>query len=58
MFEGCESLKSLPDINRWDTSNLKAKDDMFKDCKLLEGKIPEKFKTPTKEEEKEKKENK
>ena len=51
MFDGCESesLKELPDINKWDTSKLKSIEDMFKDYKLFEGKIPDKFKTKPKE---------
>ena len=43
LFYGCCNLKSLPNISKWNTSNLKNKIDMFKNCsKNLN--IPEKFK--------------
>ena len=43
LFDGCCNLKSLPDISKWNISNLKNKNDMFKNCsKNLN--IPEKFK--------------
>jgi hypothetical protein len=34
----------LPDINRWDIKSLRLSENMFKDCKLIENKIPQKFK--------------
>ena len=43
MFEGCESLTSLPDISKWNIKNLKEYGSMFEGCsKKL--KIPKKFK--------------
>ncbi len=32
MFSFCESLSSLPDISRWNTSKLEKNDDMFERC--------------------------
>ena len=29
MFDGCKSLKALPDISKWDTSNVKDMSYMF-----------------------------
>ena len=42
MFRYCDSLKSLPDISKWDTSNVNNMNGMFHGCKSLE-KIPNKF---------------
>ena len=43
LFKNCSSLKSLPDISKWDISKVKKMEDMFKGCpKSLV--IPEKFK--------------
>ena len=36
MFDGCISLKSLPDISIWNTSNVTTMKCMFYECKLLE----------------------
>ena len=35
MFEGCESLISISDIFKWDTSNVKDMSHIFEGCKLL-----------------------
>ena len=35
MFDGCSSLKSLPDISEWDTKNTTDISGMFKGCTLL-----------------------
>ena len=35
MFRGCESIISLPDISKWDTSNVEKMCNLFEDCKLL-----------------------
>ena len=43
MFNGCSSLKSLPDIDNWDISNVKQKLWMFNGCSNLLS-IPTKFK--------------
>ena len=32
MFYGCSSLLYLPDISKFDTSNIKSINDMFCDC--------------------------
>jgi len=42
MFCGCESLKSLPNISKWNIKNVKEKSSMFKYCN--EKIIPSKFK--------------
>ena len=42
MFSGCESLSSLPDISKWNTSNVKRMEDMFRGCNESL-KIPSKF---------------
>ena len=42
MFDGCTSLKSLPDISKWDLNKKLDKKDMFYNCD--EKIIPEKFK--------------
>ena len=43
MFSECYSLSSLPDISKWNISNVINMKDMFKNCsKKL--KIPKKFK--------------
>ena len=36
MFYNCESLKSLPDISKWNTSNVTNMEDMFYYCGSLE----------------------
>ena len=33
IFEGCESLISLPDISKWDTKNVTDISNLFHDCK-------------------------
>ena len=35
MFTGCYSLISLPDISKWDTSNVLDMSYMFNECSLL-----------------------
>jgi len=35
MFNGCESLISLPDISKWNTSNVTDMNDIFRGCKSL-----------------------
>ena len=35
MFEGCSSLKSLPDISNWKIDNVKKMENMFKGCKSI-----------------------
>ena len=35
MFNGCESLNSLPDISKWNTNNVKDMSWMFNECKSL-----------------------
>ena len=35
MFSGCNSLNSLPDISKWDTSNVKYMNYMFSRCYSL-----------------------
>ena len=35
MFEGCKSLISLPDISKWDTSNVIDIGGIFKGCESL-----------------------
>ena len=35
MFDGCKSLISLPDISKWDTSNIKNMSYMFHNCWYL-----------------------
>ena len=35
LFKGCSSLKSLPDISKWNTSNVTKMDNIFADCKNL-----------------------
>ena len=43
MFSGCENLIELPDISKWNISNVKDKSNMFEKCnKYLN--IPDKFK--------------
>ena len=32
MFKNCSSLLSLPDISRWDISNVETREDMFLGC--------------------------
>ena len=43
LFENCSSLKSLPDMSKWDINNVKEMEYMFKGCSesLV---IPKKFK--------------
>ena len=36
MFYNCESLKSLPDISKWNTSKVKEMSNMFYECELSE----------------------
>ena len=40
MFEGASSLLNIPDISKWDTSNVKDMSSMFKGCKYLKS-IPD-----------------
>ena len=35
MFMGCEKLSNLPDISKWNTSNVKIISSLFEDCKNL-----------------------
>ena len=35
IFNGCKSLVSLPDISKWDTSNVLDMSYMFNECSLL-----------------------
>ena len=35
MFSYCRSLTYIPDISKWDTSNLENKDYMFEGCNKL-----------------------
>ena len=35
MFNGCSSLKSLPDISKWNTNNVTNMNNMFGGCELL-----------------------
>ena len=35
IFGGCSSLKSLPDISKWDTKNVTNMDSMFNGCSSL-----------------------
>ena len=35
LFQGCSSLKSLPDISNWYTGNVLEMENMFKDCSSL-----------------------
>ena len=35
MFEACSSLKSLPDISKWNTNNVNDMQCMFEGCKSL-----------------------
>ena len=42
MFNGCESLSSLPDISKWNTSNVTDMSCMFDGCNESL-KIPSKF---------------
>ena len=36
IFEGCQNIKSLPDINNWNIKNVKSMKYIFKNCKKLE----------------------
>ena len=36
MFYGCNSLKSLPDISKWNMNNMTNMSKMFSDCSSLE----------------------
>jgi surface protein len=36
LFYGCELLKSLPDLSKWDLSNAVNIESIFTECKLLE----------------------
>ncbi len=36
MFACCDSLKSLPDIANWNTTNVKDMSDMFSGCASLQ----------------------
>ena len=47
MFNGCKSLKSLPDISKWDTKNVTNMSAMFRDCSSLKY-LPEISKWDTK----------
>ena len=50
MFDGCCSLKSVPDISKWNPANLIDKSDIFIECSSLKS-IPDiskwKIKTET-----------
>ena len=35
MFSKCQKLESLPDISKWDTSNVEDMSWMFFECRLL-----------------------
>jgi surface protein len=35
LFDGCKSLKSLPDISKWNTEKLEDIRNMFVGCSLL-----------------------
>ena len=35
MFRSCESIFSLPDISKWNTSKAKMMTDIFSDCSSL-----------------------
>ena len=35
MFDGCSSLSSLPNISKWNTSNLEEDENMFNKCDKL-----------------------
>ena len=35
MFSNCESLKSLPDISKWNTNNVNDMSSMFSNCESL-----------------------
>ena len=50
MFYECNSLNSLPDISKWDTSNVKNMSWMFGEC-LSTINIPPKFDKEEEEEE-------
>ena len=41
MFNSCKSLKSLPDISKWDTKNVTNMSYMFSGCRNII--IPKKF---------------
>ena len=43
MFYKCSSLSSLPDISKWNTSNVTDMSDMFSEC-IGTLNIPSKFK--------------
>ena len=40
MFGGCSSLKSIPDISNWNTTNVYNMSDMFRGCSSLKS-IPD-----------------
>ena len=42
MFYGCSSLKSLPDLSKWDITNVTKMEGMFKGCPPSLS-IPKKF---------------
>ena len=44
MFSGCSSLSLIPDLSKWNISNVVDMDDMFDKCKDSLN-IPSKFKT-------------
>ena len=50
MFRGCKSLNSLPDISKWNTSNVYDMSNMFYEC-LSTINIPPKFDKEEEEEE-------
>ena len=35
IFAQCSSLQSLPDISKWDTSNVERMDELFEYCEYL-----------------------
>jgi len=42
LFYSCSSLKELPDISKWNISNLEKKSEIFSECKS-DLQIPPKF---------------
>ena len=42
MFKGCSSLKTLPDISKWDTKNIIDISSIFKGCSSLK-QLPDYF---------------
>ena len=44
MFYECKQLYSLPDIDKWDLSNVKEKNEMFNECKQCDNILKKFFK--------------